>query len=420
MGRHKKSETSAMTEMLKNDYVNAKKTLDAIETDKVRGLDVADFIFQQFQSRIDPIYYIENILRAHLPEKSRHLHPNQIDLVRAVCDPKIRKVAAMMSRQCFAKGTEIIMYDGSLKKVEDINIGDKVLTPDNQAAQVISLSRGQAKLYKIQSENNISYTVTDNHQLVLEDQVIRVKDYIKQKLNKKGIRTILHFPYRQLNFNPEELGKQPNLWNDTILSDILYNDLSTRLSFLKGYLSISNKVIDNELFKRIAWSSGYTTTDIIQFNSSTYNFTIEEQSVDEYYGFTLDHNHMCMLKDCTIVHNSGKCFAPGTKVLMKDSTIKDVTEIKEGDLLMSPKGTGVEVINLGRGIEQMYEIQTDNSYTVNKSHILALYDKVNKEYFNIELKDYLLLPYKEHLLGYKINPYTHQISYYNFTIRKNR
>jgi len=48
---------------------------------------------------VDPIFFIENVLRAHLPEFKRHLHANQIELIRAACNPNIRKVAAMFSRQ---------------------------------------------------------------------------------------------------------------------------------------------------------------------------------------------------------------------------------------------------------------------------------------------------------------------------------
>ena len=84
---------------LKNNYDKAKHQLSLIQDNKIDGLEPIDYLFQQFEINIDPIYFIENILRAHLPESKRHLHANQIELIRAACNPNIRKIAAMFSRQ---------------------------------------------------------------------------------------------------------------------------------------------------------------------------------------------------------------------------------------------------------------------------------------------------------------------------------
>ena len=53
---------------------------------------LGDFIFNKVVTRIDPIEYCERILRAHLPPEKRHLHENQVELIRAVTNP--RKFAA--------------------------------------------------------------------------------------------------------------------------------------------------------------------------------------------------------------------------------------------------------------------------------------------------------------------------------------
>lgn len=51
--------------------------------------------------------------------------------------------------KCHIKGTQIIMADGSRKKVEDIKLFDKVMGPDNKPRTVLELHHGKDHMYKI-------------------------------------------------------------------------------------------------------------------------------------------------------------------------------------------------------------------------------------------------------------------------------
>jgi len=53
------------------------------------------------------------------------------------------------SWKCHAKWTKILMYDGTLKNVEDIASGDKVMGVDSQPRNVIHAVRGHWKMYKV-------------------------------------------------------------------------------------------------------------------------------------------------------------------------------------------------------------------------------------------------------------------------------
>ena len=70
----------------------------------------------------------------------------------------------------------------------------------------------------------------------------------------------------------------------------------------------------------------------------------------------------------------GKCFARGTKILMHDGSIKNVEDIKQGELVMGVDSQPRAVKGLARGTEEMFEISPTKGdpYTVNKSHILSL------------------------------------------------
>jgi len=72
------------------------------------------------------------------------------------------------SGKCHKKGTKILMADGSIKKVEDIRIGDYAMGVNSSARQVLSLSSGRDIMYKIIPTKGDSFIVNGNHILSLK------------------------------------------------------------------------------------------------------------------------------------------------------------------------------------------------------------------------------------------------------------
>jgi hypothetical protein len=70
--------------------------------------------------------------------------------------------------KCLKKDTPIIMYDGSVKMVQDITQGEKLMGDDSTARTVLSICRGQEKMYKIEQEYGDDYTVNESHILSLK------------------------------------------------------------------------------------------------------------------------------------------------------------------------------------------------------------------------------------------------------------
>lgn len=64
---------------------------------------------------------------------------------------------------CHIKGTEVIMADGSLKAVEDIKVGDKLLGPDNTDRTVLELHSGKDMMYKIIPQSGNIQVVNSRH-----------------------------------------------------------------------------------------------------------------------------------------------------------------------------------------------------------------------------------------------------------------
>ncbi|CDF89343.1 ZYBA0S04-01970g1_1 [Zygosaccharomyces bailii CLIB 213] len=50
---------------------------------------------------------------------------------------------------CFAKGTEVMMHDGSVKAIETIEAGEAVMGTDGQPRKVVGLPRGREVMYKV-------------------------------------------------------------------------------------------------------------------------------------------------------------------------------------------------------------------------------------------------------------------------------
>jgi superfamily II DNA or RNA helicase len=104
---------------------------------------------------------------------------------------------------CHAKGTKILMFDGSIKKVEDIVVGDLLMGPDSSSREVLQLCRGRQEMVKVIPTKGEPFVVNLDHILSLEGNGryegtlcnIRVRDYYgkskdfknQHKLYRRGV-----------------------------------------------------------------------------------------------------------------------------------------------------------------------------------------------------------------------------------------
>lgn len=70
--------------------------------------------------------------------------------------------------KCHGKGQEVLMYDMSLKKVEDVQKGDKLFGPDGTARTVLETHSGFGTIYKVTPNKGKPYTVNSEHLLALK------------------------------------------------------------------------------------------------------------------------------------------------------------------------------------------------------------------------------------------------------------
>lgn len=77
-------------------------------------------------------------------------------------------VAPMGCGKCHARGTLIMMHDGSAKAVEKIVVGDLVMGVDSSPRKVLSTTSGYGEMFKVSPIKGDSYTVNADHVLSLK------------------------------------------------------------------------------------------------------------------------------------------------------------------------------------------------------------------------------------------------------------
>ena len=151
--------------------------------------------------------------------------------------------------KCLGLGTKVVMFDGTLKNVEDVKVGDQLMGDDSTPRNVLSLARGREKMYWVRQNKGIDYRVNESHILSLKRSRnegkhkhgtvlnIEVKEYKKKSKrfhsNYKGYKVGIEFPKQKLEIDPYFLG----LWlGDGASSNvsIASKDKET-VEFLKQY-----------------------------------------------------------------------------------------------------------------------------------------------------------------------------------------
>lgn len=146
----------------------------------------------------------------------------------AVDDENDAKDASNGAGKCHGINTPILMFDGSIKLVQDIIVGDLVMGDNSTPRKVLELHRGSDNLYEIVPKKGDSFVVNESHILVLkianylrknaynfcksEDDYykISVKDYLKQSNHFKNLmklcRKEVNFSHKKAKIDPYILG----------------------------------------------------------------------------------------------------------------------------------------------------------------------------------------------------------------------
>jgi hypothetical protein len=128
--------------------------------------------------------------------------------------------------KCLGKDTPIMMYNGTIKSVQDIQVGDVIMGDDSTPRNIVSLARGREQMYKVIPNKGDSYVVNESHILSLKYSStvnkhtpkgtvrdISVLDYLDLPESYHGrggvlvgYRVPIIFPKREVDIDPYLLG----------------------------------------------------------------------------------------------------------------------------------------------------------------------------------------------------------------------
>ena len=125
--------------------------------------------------------------------------------------------------KCHKIDTPLIMYDGTVKMIQDIRVGELLMGDDSKPRKVLSLARGRDIMYDVIPTTNTAekYTVNREHILCLKTNEypsntnqdiieIPIKDYLKlsnqKKRELKGYQTAVEFPEKTLPLDAYFIG----------------------------------------------------------------------------------------------------------------------------------------------------------------------------------------------------------------------
>jgi len=152
----------------------------------------------------------------------------------------------MGTGKCHTFDTPILMYDGSIKMVQHIEIGDIVMGDDSTPRNVMALGRGQDELYDVIPVKGESYGVNSEHILCLKQSGIGCVKPIKNASGSMSYKTIR---FSATNRNLETKNFSSKEAADSYLAGFSEHDKTIEIS-IKDYLKLPAYI-------RKDWLKGY-------------------------------------------------------------------------------------------------------------------------------------------------------------------
>ena len=221
-----------------------------------------------------------------------NLRPEQINIADIVLSKMQTDDGGLLSLQCgggkcLAKNTTILMYNGTIKKVQHLKIGDKIMGDDSTPRTILSLALGKETMYKVHEPYGNGYTVNESHILSLKtnnDNIIdiSIKNYLnlpKEYHNEGllyGYRVPIIFPKKELEIDPYLIGYW--LCSSPFLNCIITIYNSHIFKYIIDTLKIKYKL----LYLNYINSNEYEINSINK-NNILYDFLIKYNLIDLKY-----------------------------------------------------------------------------------------------------------------------------------------
>lgn len=196
--------------------------------------------------------------------------------------------AARDHGKCEAVGTPVRMYDGTIKKVEDVVVGDLLMGIDSKPRRVVATRRGyDSMMYRIDQSRGDSYIVNSRHicTLIEKDRngsiataskrivdidipTLLSKTPNRVKERYRGFKVAVQYPARPVEIEPYSFGYNARS-NSRIPEQYLVNSEEVRLQVLAGLIDSDGNY----------WQGGY------HFSNTNYQLVCDVKNLADSLGF---------------------------------------------------------------------------------------------------------------------------------------
>lgn len=229
---------------------------------------------------------IEMDYKGSLIKNQKLISTHLLDNVYNAENKKLGKAGCIlkMPAGCHAIDTPILLFNGTIKLVQNIKISDQLMGDDSTPRNIIKLINNRACMYKIIDDNNgVTYTVNGDHILCLQrkskynyylddDEIVEITvlDYLKLSIKERNklyaYRAPVKFKLTKVSIDPYIVGYMigKHIFNQATIKP--YHN-STKYPHLyiddtRVYQYISNKLVGGTL----------------RANSDTNRYTIDDHT----------------------------------------------------------------------------------------------------------------------------------------------
>lgn len=232
--------------------------LGLVKTDLTAAPDFASYIENGEEDRV--FNCLENLFNSHTPETMGKMigwaaacfYAPMFQLEQKKF-PLLHVYGPAGSGKCLGVDTPLRLADGTVKMSQHVQVGDKLLRPDGGFNTVLSVCQGREELFKVWQSRGDAYVVNRSHILSFVKPIYRNGKLVKEK--------VVNLPLEDYIKKPRHLQDELFGW---AVPGILTGDTKKRPSLVE----------------------------------------LTSQGEGDYYGFTLDGDHLFMLGDFTVTHNT--------------------------------------------------------------------------------------------------------------------
>lgn len=347
---------------------------------------VADFIIslmkENWVTPNTPLdQYVNGKIR-HSANYTKNLNDEQKDAIQAALDYNICCITSGSGcGKCFYRGTRILLYNGTIKNVEDIQQGELLMGPDSKPRIVKSTCQGIDRMYRIVPTKGEGFICNEPHILTLKCNQdifdIALDDYMKLNDTIKNNCYLFHVG---VDFEEQKTSIDAYTYGTLIGSheQIEYKyKTNSRNNLLSLFAGIIDTIGDYDGQRIVIKSQGHIDKDIMYVahalgylayqvddliyvegdifidipvktlrdqliehkaeNSTSVRFDVEYFCEDDYFGFKLEESDGRFLLDSFMVVHNTTCIDQiahnldmrGEKYVICSFTGKAVARVKE-------------------------------------------------------------------------------------------